>query len=402
MTKKLFFIALYFFVTYLGFAQNSEEFWDAKHATTETVKVKAGESFVFKTADLPTGTTEVLYRIKIVETNSKITESLVSILKAIPDPTGISQGTAGVFFLTTTITGKDKFDYALFTSINDANIFVKTKKSNQSCFQSSESSSADSKIINFDNQCFNNKTKNLIFVISSKNWILDQSVLVEVVPFVNKKLARGWKEETKLELLALAKSESIYKSVKNKNGFGLQFKNFIEDRYTYTEFQQLLPIEKTGLKEEAIRFALQKNDELALPMQLARLEAEKALLSNNFVKAINLYQNSIFSKKLAVAKDYYNLSTCFLATKQLENAKNLILEGKSLHPDNLQLQLALANYFLITNNWKECKQIHKAYSNQNLDATTEWSKEAIEKIAVFRLVGLENKTFKKLENFLKK
>jgi hypothetical protein len=402
MTKKLFFNAVFFFGTFFGFSQNSESFWDTKRATTETIKVKAGESLVYKSEDLPAGTTEVLYRIKIVETNSKITESLISVLKSIPDPTGISQGTAGIIFLTTTITGKDKFDYALFTSVNDATAFIKTKKSSKSCFQSFESSSSDSKIITFDNQCFNYKTKNLYFVISSKNWVLDQSVLIEVVPFVNKKLARGWNEETKQEILNLAKSQSLYKSVKNQNGFSLQFKNYIEDKVTFTEYQQLLAVEKTGLMEVATQNALKKIGESYIPIQLARLDAEKAVLSANYAKAITLYNELIFDKKLATVTDYFNLSICYLATKQLVNAQNLITEAQTIYKNSLSMHLAMANYFLLASDWKACKEIQEQYKNQNLDATRSWKQESIRLIQVFKLAGLENKTFKKLENILEK
>jgi hypothetical protein len=229
---------------------------------------------------------------------------------------------------------------------------------------------------------------------------LDQSVSIEIIPFVNKKLARGWNEETKSELLALAKTQPVYQSVKNQNSFSLQFKKYIEDTYSYKEYQQLLAVEKTGVKEDAILFALQKNNELDLPMQLARLEAEKALLSSNFVKAIQVYQSAIFSKKSAIAEDYYNLSICFLATKQWDTAKRLILDGQSLYSDNLKLQLAMADYFLVSDDWKKCKQIHRLFSNQNLDATTEWKKQAIANLELFKKAGLENRSFKKLEKLL--
>jgi tetratricopeptide (TPR) repeat protein len=402
MTKKLFFTLLFYAIVSIAFSQNTDSYWDTKRASAETVKVKAGESLVFKSADLPIGTTEVLYRIKIIETNSKITESLVSILKSIPDPTGISQGTAGVIFLTTTITGKDKFDYALFSSVNDATAFTKTKKSTKSCFQSSESSSSDSKIINFDNPCLNYKTKNLIFVISSSNWILDQSVLIEVVPFVNKKLSRGWNEETKQEILNLAKSQSLYKSVNNQSGFSLHFKNYIEDKVSFTEYQQLLTVEKAGLIEVATQSALKKIGELNIPTQLARLDAEKAVLSENYVKAIKLYSELIFDKKLATVNDYYNLSICYLATNQLLSAQNLIAEAQTVYPNSLTMHLAMANYYLLTSDWKACKEIQEKYKNQNLDATKSWKQESNRLMQVFTLAGLENKTFKKLENLLEK
>jgi len=40
--------------------------------------------------------------------------SLVSVLKSIPDPTGISQGSAGAVLLLSKISGEDKCKYAIF------------------------------------------------------------------------------------------------------------------------------------------------------------------------------------------------------------------------------------------------------------------------------------------------
>jgi hypothetical protein len=92
-----------------AFSQNTNSYWDTKIASAETVKVKAGESLVLK-CRFQSGS-RGLYRIKLAETNSEITESLDIYIKSINSrSTGISQGTAGVIFLTT-IAGKDKFDY---------------------------------------------------------------------------------------------------------------------------------------------------------------------------------------------------------------------------------------------------------------------------------------------------
>jgi hypothetical protein len=44
---------------------------------------------VIKTDDFPVGTTELIYRITLLDDNQKIANSLVSLLKAVPDPTGI-------------------------------------------------------------------------------------------------------------------------------------------------------------------------------------------------------------------------------------------------------------------------------------------------------------------------
>ena len=73
--------------------------------------------------DLPVGTTEFVYRITVLDENQKLTSSLVSVLKAIPDPSGISQGTAGAIHLTSAISGDDKCTFALFQEANAANLF---------------------------------------------------------------------------------------------------------------------------------------------------------------------------------------------------------------------------------------------------------------------------------------
>ena len=62
---------------------------------------------LIKTEDWPVGTTEFVYRITVLDENQKLTSSLVSVLKAIPDPSGISQGTAGAIQLTSAISGDD-------------------------------------------------------------------------------------------------------------------------------------------------------------------------------------------------------------------------------------------------------------------------------------------------------
>jgi hypothetical protein len=48
-----------------------------------------------------------------LDDNQKIANSLVSLLKAVPDPTGISQGLRAVFLLSR-ISGDDKSSYAVF------------------------------------------------------------------------------------------------------------------------------------------------------------------------------------------------------------------------------------------------------------------------------------------------
>ena len=82
--------------------------------------VPARDRISIATEDLPVGTTEIVYRITLLDKNQEMANSLVSLLKAIPDPTGVSQGSAGAVFLMSKISGDDECTYSIFTSNENA------------------------------------------------------------------------------------------------------------------------------------------------------------------------------------------------------------------------------------------------------------------------------------------
>jgi hypothetical protein len=98
-----------------GFAQK-DGYWDKDRSTTKEIIVSARNRIVIKTDDFPIGTTELIYRITLLDDNQQLAGSLISLLKSIPDPTGISQGAAGAVFLLSKISGDDKCKYAVFSS----------------------------------------------------------------------------------------------------------------------------------------------------------------------------------------------------------------------------------------------------------------------------------------------
>ena len=90
MFKKLFLILSLLTIANL-FSQTQDGYWDNIRTTNETITLKAGEKKSIKTANFPEGTTEVVYRITLLDDNQKLSSSLVSVLKAIPDPTEIGR-----------------------------------------------------------------------------------------------------------------------------------------------------------------------------------------------------------------------------------------------------------------------------------------------------------------------
>ena len=113
MRNKFLIFIVSIFIHFQSFAQQ-DGYWDKERATTKEEVLSARKRIVINTEDLPIGTTEVVFRITLLDENQQMANSLVSVLKAIPDPTGISQGSAGAILLLSKISGDDTFKYAIF------------------------------------------------------------------------------------------------------------------------------------------------------------------------------------------------------------------------------------------------------------------------------------------------
>ena len=188
MNKIVYFVSAVLFSSSI-YAQK-DGFWDKERATTKEITLSAGKRALIKTEDLPVGTTEFVYRITVLDENQKLTSSLVSVLKAIPDPTGISQGTAGAIHLTSAISGDDKCTFALFQEANAANLFLKEGKTDRACWEQKEKVNKDAKLISSSSLCLTN-LPNLWFGFESQNWVMNQKIVLEVVPWVDYKASRG-------------------------------------------------------------------------------------------------------------------------------------------------------------------------------------------------------------------
>ena len=214
-------IALFLFITisYNTYAQK-DGFWDKERATTKEIIVSARDRIVLKTEDLPVGTTEIVYRITLLDENQKMANSLVSLLKSIPDPTGVSQGSAGAVFLMSKISGDDTCTYALFTSSENAKKYIDDGKTDKACYAQADALSKDAKRLSLDkSSCLTQNTTTIWFGFHSKNWLLNQKVVLEVVPWVDTKLNRGWNQDNKNEIISLCKTSTMAQKMANSDDF---------------------------------------------------------------------------------------------------------------------------------------------------------------------------------------
>ena len=246
MLKKI--SVLFFFLVTIPvlFAQKNG-YWDKERSTTKEVVVSARNRILVAIDDLPTGTTELIYRITLLDKNQQMANSLVSVLKAIPDPTGISQGSAGAVFLVSKISGDDKCKYAVFSKLEAATDYVTTGATSEACLVQDEPVSKDAKRLSVDKStCLksNSNSNVLWFGFESSNWIMNQKIVLEVVPWVDYKLSRGWTKDNRKAIIDQCKTSNLAQKMTNSADFCVCVSDKIQAKYTFKEFQKLLPEER--------------------------------------------------------------------------------------------------------------------------------------------------------------
>jgi len=393
-------IILFFFCTTVLFSQSKEGYWDNIRTTNETFTLKSSEKKYIKTTDFPEGTTELVYRITVLDDNQKVSSSLVSVLKAIPDPTGISQGAAGAVFLASTISGEDKCKYAIFASAEAAENYSKTGKTDNACFLQQTPINKEAKLLSSNSKCLSPGIKNLYFAFESDNWVMNEKIVVEVVPWVSNKLSRGWNPETKNEIINYSKKLKVYASLSKKEAFSGCFMEAVVKEYTYKEYVALLDIERASMADKLTESCLAKTGELKKYYNLFREKANSAFKNGKEEEAIQILQTEIINKKRAEAMDYYSLGGFYLLSKQYDKAEKAYNDGLKMDPNEINLQLDLAHLYLFTDRLQQAKEIHRKYKNQNVFPKVSWTEQTKADFKLFEKYNLPTKNFKKILRIL--
>lgn len=392
-------LALLVLSTTFSFAQ-LDGFWDKERAFTKEIKLSSGNRVVVKIDDLPEGASEFVYRISLIDENSKITNSLASVLKMIPDPTGISQGTAGAITLTNSFSGDDTCLFGIFTSEKSSNQFLVDGKLDKACHAIKEPVNKDSKVISIKNtKCFEN-APSIWFAFENKNWVLSTKIVLEVVAWVDVKASRGWNLETKKELISIGKKLEWYKKSPNQDVFLAQFITIFTEKYKFSEFQQLLLVEKTKAIKEVQEIALKKSNQYENYLNTIRVDAAKLYNENKVDKAISKIQDEIISNKAATAVDYGLLGHFYLFSKQFTKAEENLNKAIALDKTDLTHQLHLAHVYLFTDRVSEAKDIHNQFKTQNITSQVSWVNQTKSDFSEFEKKGFPTANFKKIMRIL--
>ena len=396
MQNQLIFLLLLTFA--FSFAQ-TDGYWDKERATSKQVLVTARKRVIIPVEELPIGTTEIVYRITLLDENQQLSNSLVSILKAIPDPTGISQGSAGAVFLLSKISGDDKCKYALFSNKEAALDYKKEGNVDKACLYQNNPINKDAKRLSVNTStCF--KSGAMWFGFESKNWIMNQRIVVEVVPWVDNKLSRGWTIENRKSILSVCKSTDLSKKLPDADDYCVCVLDKIQSQYRFREYQSLLAAEKTKAFKDGGLACFKESGAAETIYDNNRLAASQLIAQGKYGEAIAKLLPVIEDKK-AKSSDYDVLGLSYIYTKQYDKALKYLKVGEQLDPSELLLQMHLAHAHLFKGNYSLAKSIYKKYKGQNVSDSTTWTEQAKADFASFEKSGLPTEDFPRILNVLK-
>ncbi|RTY75429.1 tetratricopeptide repeat protein [Flavobacterium sp. LS1R10] len=402
MQKKNFIFLFLFLISTNTIFSQKDGYWDKTRATTEEITVSARDRIVIKTQDFPEGTTEVVYRITLLDKNQQMVGSLVSVLKAIPDPTGISQGSAGAVFILSKISGDDKCKYAVFSSDELAMQYKESGKTDDACLVQDTPVSKDAKRLSTEKStCMRSNSGNLWFGFESKNWIMNQKIILEVVPWVDNKLSRGWTLANRKAIIDQCKTSNLAQKMTNSDDFCVCILDKIQTKYKFKEFQKLLAVERTKAFRD---FGNSCFGETSLSKSVYDdLRKQAAMLAKQGMQGEAITKlTTIINDGKATALDYNAIGSSYVLTKQYGKAIKFLKEGEKLDNTELLIQLNLAHAYLLNDNFSSAKAIYKEYQSQNVTDSLSWTQKVKQDFAAFKKVGIKNDDFERVLKLMDK
>ncbi|MDI5950149.1 tetratricopeptide repeat protein [Flavobacterium yafengii] len=402
MQKKNFIVLFLFLFTANTVFSQKDGYWDKTRATTEEITVSARDRIIVKTQDFPEGTTEVVYRITLLDKNQQMAGSLVSVLKAIPDPTGISQGSAGAVFILSKISGDDKCKYAVFSSAYLAAKYKENGKTDDACLVKDTPVSKDAKRLSAEKSaCMQSNSGNLWFGFESKNWIMNQKIILEVVPWVDNKLSRGWTLENRKAIIDQCKTSNLAQKMTNSDDFCVCILDKIQSKYKFKEFQKLLAVERAKAFKDFGNSCFGESSLSKSVYDDLRKQAAVFVKQGKQGEAI-LKLTTIINDGKATALDYNAIGNSYVLTKQYGKAIKFLKEGEKLDNTELLIQLNLAHAYLLNDNYASAKAIYKEYQPQNVTDSLSWIQKVKQDFAAFKKAGIVSNDFERVLKLMDK
>jgi tetratricopeptide (TPR) repeat protein len=297
------------------------------------------------------------------------------------------------------ISGDDKCKYVVFSNEKDALEYEKSSVLKNACVVQNEPINKEAKLLSEKSKCLNGN-QNLWFVFESDNWIMNQKIVFEVVPWVDYKFKNGWTNAAKKELLLEIENNEFFKSIKQKDKLLGYFIETFTSKYNFNNYREIIPAEKAKVFSDVMDESLKKSGLMNGYLDGIRVEAKRFLSAKEYEKGMSLIENDIIQKGRATDLDYGLQGDFYLMTKQYIKAEVAIKKAISMNATNIEHQLRLAHVYLFSNRISDAKDIHKKYRSNNVSSSKSWTQATKEDFENFKKNGLPTDDFKKILRIL--
>ncbi|MDI5950298.1 tetratricopeptide repeat protein [Flavobacterium yafengii] len=381
-------------------AQNSDGYWDKDRATKRETILEAGAKTWIRSDELPIGTTEFVYRITVLGEGQKSVDGLATALSMLPDPSGISKGSAIAISLMSTMSGNHNCYYSIFTSQEDADNYYKTGNYKTACYSHpNEITSEVNRISIKSSTCINENTRYIWFGFKSTNSFMDEKIVLEIVPWIDNKAARGWTNTIKTNVLENCRNSYEAKKMVNPDNYCLCLLEKLEASYKLQDYQKLIPAEQNKIAEEIGQQCLSDTGELNHLYNKERETANSYIARKQYADAINKYL-AIIAQTTSQFDDYNNLGYCYILTKQYLKAIKYLKEGEKLDETDLIIKGNLAHAYLLSGDTEQAKTIYLKYKSQNINESLSWIDMVKIDFDDFRKVGIQSENFNEILNLI--
>ena len=160
---------------------------------------------------------------------------------------------------------------------------------------------------------------------------MNQKIILEVVPWVDTMLSRGWTVDNRKSILNICKTTDLAKKIPNSDDYCVCILEKIQKEYRFQEYQSLLAIEKTIIITDFGALCYKETGNLSsvsesLRNQIATLfqQEQYGLVIEKSLALINAGQ--------ATALDFNTIGNSYLLTKQYGKSNKYLKEGEK-HDD---------------------------------------------------------------------
>ena len=400
MKRTIITLMIMLILPFCSFAQENQEqdgYWDYQRVIEKNILVTNGESKVVS-VQLPEGTTQIIYRITYLSPNEAISDNLSTVLANIPS--GYAKGAAAAMSLLKTIGGDNKGRYHIFINNQDASNYVSTQVANNACYSSQKDIPGEKNFMTMNDLygCMKEDTRLLYFTFFNGNYVYDEKVVFELMPWVDKKASRGWTLELKenLQKFCVADFPELTKPNEVCNCIIEKF----QENYKKQDLQQFTDEELLKILNSFKNNCADETGENENQFDILRKNAVLAANENNFSTAIINYLQ-IINGGNATAIDYNNLGYYYLLTKQYLKALKYLKEAETKDETDLLIKGNLAHAYLLNGEIDKAKELYVKFKDQNINEEMSWYQMVVSDFDTFKSKGIISTNYEIILNLIK-